>query len=74
MMGMGMEMMSIDLAESVQPVPTIEEQIERYEYLIDWLENLWKTDKSVREQVDEDQFNALLDSLEAWLNDLEEEL
>jgi len=73
-MSSSMELMSMDLAAIPQPEPTIEEQIERYEYLLDWLENLWKTDKSVRDEVDRDAFDGMIESLEAWLNELEDSL
>ena len=69
MMGMGMEM-----STQPAPEPTVEEQIEQYEYLIDWLEDLWKTDKSVRDEVDKDAFDGMIESLETWLDELEEEL
>ena len=56
---------------SVNYQPTIEEQIEQYEYLIDWLETLWKTDKDLKKEVDKDAFDGMIDSLQAWLNELE---
>jgi hypothetical protein len=74
MMSMGIETATMDLTEIPQTEPTIEEQIEQYGYLIDWLESLWKTDKSVREEVDKDDFNGMLESLEAWLDELEDSL
>jgi parallel beta-helix repeat protein len=73
-MGGGMEMMSLETAAIPQPEPTVEEQIEQYEYLIDWLEILWKTDKSIRDAIDKDAFDGMIDSLEAWLNELEGQL
>jgi hypothetical protein len=72
-MGGGIEMLSME-TEVFLPEPTIEEQIEQYEYLIDWLEDLWKTDKSVRDEVDKDGFDGMIDSLESWLNELEDQL
>ena len=38
-MGGGMQMMSIETAETTQPELTVEEQIERAEGNLDWLNN-----------------------------------
>ena len=66
-------MMSLEAAV-IQPEPTVEEQIEQAEYLLDWLNELWKTDKEVRNTIDDDRWKDFIDSIEAWLDELEDSL
>ena len=74
-MGGGMEMMSLETAEAPQPVLelTVKEQIERTENNLDWLNNLWETDEGVREIISKDRWEAFIEKIEAWLDELEEQ-
>ncbi|RKY06997.1 MAG: hypothetical protein DRP65_10995 [Planctomycetota bacterium] len=71
---MSMESVSSEILTAPQPEPTIEEQIEQTEQILDWLNDLWKTDEAVRDTIDKDQWKDFIDRIEAWLDELEEEL
>jgi len=69
-----MESVSSEILTAPQPEPTIEEQIDQTEYILDWLNDLWKTDEAVRDTIDKDQWKDFIANIEAWLDELEEEL
>ena len=71
-MSMGMEMMS--MVAVTPPELTIEEQIERAEENIKFLEDIWENDEEVRKTIDEKDWENFIESIEAWIEELEDSL
>ena len=55
------------------PVLTVEEQIEQAEDIIEFLVDVWENNEEVRETIDEENWGGIIESMEAWLEELEGE-
>lgn len=49
---------------------TIEEQLTDIQEIAGWLENLWDEDPSVRDEIDEQQWNEFMNHIYDWMDDL----
>ena len=57
--------------QEAQIEPTLKEQIDHAQYIIDFLERLWKTDKDLRKTIDKKDWDAFIDKLYEWFDTLE---
>jgi len=55
---------------AAQAEPTLKEQIDNAQYIIDFLERLWKKDKDLRKTIDKKDWDAFIDKLYEWFYSL----
>ena len=73
--GLFLESMSLSQTAAIsKPELTIKEQIDQAESNIKFLENIWENDEEVRKTIDEENLEGIIKSIEAWLDELKEEL
>lgn len=69
-------MMSTGLSSSglaaTQAEPTLKEQVDAAQDVIDWLENLWKTDKEARMNIDKKDWEEFMDKIYEWFYAIED--
>ncbi len=58
--------------QAVQAEPTLKEQIDHAQYIIDWFETLLKNDKDLHKKIDKKDWDAFIDKLYEWLYSLED--
>ncbi len=55
-----------------QAEPTLKEQIDNAQEIIDFLERLWKKDKELRKAIDKKKWDEFIDKLYEWFGTLED--